>query len=177
MWYGKKAIWVALFFGGLHIAISWLAAGTIPYDALLRALMLAIVAGVIGTVVDQMNTYYDQMLAQNRALTDMNAQLDASQKATLAANKKLNLLSGITRHDIKNQLTALLAYIELSKMIVQDDELKKTVDKEEIVAENILRQIEFTKDYEEIGVNSPQWQNVAELVFQSAPVLERAGAV
>jgi len=122
-----------------------------------------------------MNTYYDQMLAQNRALTDMNAQLDASQKASLAANKKLNLLSSITRHDIKNQLTALLAYIELSKMIVQDDELKKTVDKEEIVAENILRQIEFTKDYEEIGVNSPQWQNVAELVFQSAPVLERAG--
>ncbi len=175
VWYGKKAIWVALFFGGLHIAISWFAAGTVPYDALLRALMLTIVAGVIGTVVDQMNTYYDQMLAQNRVLTDMNARLDASQKASLAANKKLNLLSSITRHDIKNQLTALLAYIELSKMIVQDDELKTTIDKEEIVAENILRQIEFTKDYEEIGVNSPQWQNVAELVLNSVPVLVRAG--
>jgi signal transduction histidine kinase len=175
VWYGKKAIWVALFFGGLHIAISWLAAGTVPYDALIRALILVIVAGVIGTVVDQMNIYYDKMLAQNRVLTDMNAQLDASQKASLAANKKINLLSSITRHDIKNQLTALLTYIELSKMIVQDDELKKTVDKEEIVAYNILRQIEFTKDYEEIGVNAPQWQNVAQQMTHIAPVLKGTG--
>jgi signal transduction histidine kinase len=141
----------------------------------IRALMLLIVAIVIGTVVEQMNRYQDQVRVQNRELKEMNTQLGASQKAFMAANKKLNLLSSITRHDIKNQLTALLAYIELSKMVVQDDELKKTVDKEEIVAENILRQIEFTKDYEEIGVNAPQWQNVAGLVSQSAPVLERSG--
>ncbi len=175
LWYGKKAIWVALFFGGLHIAVSWLLVGTFPPDAMIRALMLLIVAIVIGTVVEQMNTYHNQVHVQNRELKEINAQLDASQKASLAANKKLNLLSSITRHDIKNQLTALLGYIELSKMIVQDDELKKIVDKEEIVADNILRQIEFTKDYEEIGVNAPQWQNVAKLVSQSAPVLERSG--
>lgn len=30
------------------------------------------------------------------------------------ANRKLKLLSGITRHDIQNQLTALLGYIDLS---------------------------------------------------------------
>jgi signal transduction histidine kinase len=175
VWYGKKAIWVALFFGGLHVTVSWLAAGTVPYDALIRALMLVIVAGVIGTVVDQMNTYYDNMLAQNRVLTDMNVQLDASQKAYQAANTKLNLLSGITRHDIKNQLTALLTYIELSRMIAQNDELKATIEKEDIVANNILHQIEFTKNYEDIGVNAPQWQNVAELVLHNASVLEQSG--
>jgi signal transduction histidine kinase len=175
LWYGRKAIWVALFFGGLHIAVSWLLAGAFPSDAVLRALMLLIVAIVIGTVVEQMNRYHDQVRVQNCELKEINVQLDASQKATLAANKKLNLLSSITRHDIKNQLTALLAYIELSKMIVQDNDLKRTVNQEKIVADNILRQIEFTKDYEEIGVNSPQWQNVAELVSQSAPVLERSG--
>jgi signal transduction histidine kinase len=122
-----------------------------------------------------MNRYHDQVRVQNRELKEINAQLDASQKASLAANKKLNLLSSITRHDIKNQLTALLAYIELSKMLVHDDELKKTVNKEEIVANNILRQIEFTKDYEEIGVNAPQWQNVAQQLTLIAPVLEGTG--
>jgi len=34
------------------------------------------------------------------------------------ANKKLNLLSSITRHDITNQLTILLGYLELSKELV-----------------------------------------------------------
>lgn len=175
LWYGRKAIWVALFFGGLHIAVSWLLTGAFPSDAIIRALMLLIVAIVIGTVVEQMNRYHNQVRVQNRELKEINAQLDASQKASLTANKKLNLLSSITRHDIKNQLTALLAYIELSKMIVQDDELKKTVDKEEIVADNILRQIEFTKDYEEIGVNAPQWQNVAQQMTLIAPVLKGTG--
>ncbi len=175
VWYGKKAIWVALFFGGLHVAVSYLINPIFPLDALLRAAMLVIVAAVIGTVVDQMNAYYEQVLAKNRELTEINTRLDASQKAVVAANKKLNLLSSITRHDIKNQLTALLAYIELSKMTAADEEMKATIAKEEIVAGNILRQIEFTKTYEDIGVKAPQWQNVAEEMSALEPVLEGTG--
>ena len=175
VWYGKKAIWVALFFGGLHVAVSWLVAGSFPYDALLRALMLLIVAAVIGSVVDQMNAYYEQLLAKNRELTTMNAQLDASQKAVVTANRKLNLLSSITRHDIKNQLTALLAYIDLSRLITADDQMKAAIEKEETVANNILRQIEFTKMYEDIGVREPQWQNVQEEMAEVAMLLEGTG--
>ena len=175
VWYGKKAIWVALFFGGLHVAVSWIMAGTLPYDAVARAVMLLIVAAVIGTVVDQMNTYYSQVVTQNRELTAMNSQLDASQKAIVMANKKLNLLSGITRHDIKNQLTALLAYIELSKMIATDDEMKNAIEKEEMVANTIVRQLDFTKSYEDIGVKAPQWQNIASEIAEAAPNLESQG--
>ncbi len=175
LWYGRKAIWVALFFGTLHIDVSWLAQGTFPFDALLRALMLIIVAGLIGTVVEQMKKYQDRVLVQNSELQLVNVQLDASRQAFLVANKKLKLLSSITRHDIRNQLTALLAYIELSKMTVQDPELKKTIDKEEVVANNILRQIEFTKTYEDIGVRAPQWQNVAEQISLLSPPLNQAG--
>jgi len=175
VWYGKKAVWVALFFGGLHVAVSYIISPVFPLDALLRALMLLVVAAVIGTVVDQMNAYYEQVLAKNRELTEMNAQLDSSQKAIVVANKKLNLLSSITRHDIKNQLTALLAYIELSKMMATDNEMKAAIEKEEIVANNIVRQIEFTKNYEDIGVNAPQWQNVADEMARVAPLLEGTG--
>ena len=173
LWYGRKAIGIALFFGGLHIAVSWLAAGTFPFDALTRAIMLGIVAVIVGTVVEKMTKYHDQVRVQNRELKDVNGQLDASQKTFLVANKKLNLLSSITRHDIKNQLTALLMYIELTKMTVQDPGLEETIDKEEIVTNNILRQIEFTKTYEDIGVNTPLWQNVAELMSHILPSLEQ----
>jgi len=175
VWYGKKAVWVALFFGGLHVAVSYFITQVVPLDAVLRAIMLLIIAAVIGTVVDKMNSYYNEVLAKNRELVTINAQLDASQKAVVAANRKLNLLSGITRHDIKNQLTALLAYIELTKMMAEDEEVKATIAKEEIVAGNILRQIEFTKTYEDIGVKAPQWQNVAEEMSGLKPVLEGTG--
>ncbi len=176
LWYGRTVIAIALFFGGLQVAISGLLEpGTIPYDAILRALMLVIVAVVIWKIVEKMTSYHDRMLVQNRELKDINLQLDTSRKAFITANKKLNLLSGITRHDIRNQLTALLAYIEISKMSVENPELKTTLDKEEIVANNILRQIEFTRTYEDIGVKAPQWQNVAQLMALISPVTGPAG--
>ena len=174
--YGRTVVAIALFFGALEVGVSWiLAPDIIPYDAVLRALMLVIVAIVIWKTVEKMTRFHDLMLAQNRELKEMNLQLDISQKAFATANRKLNLLSGITRHDIRNQLTALLAYIELSRMTSQNPEMTTTIDKEEMVANNILRQIEFTKTYEDIGVKAPQWSNVAQLMALISPVLDRTG--
>ena len=176
LWYGRTVIAIALFFGGLPIIISWLLEpGTIPYDAILRALMLFVVAVVIWKIVGEMTRYHDRMLVQNHELKEVNLKLDSSRKAFIAANKKLNLLSGITRHDIRNQLTALLTYIELTRMSVQNPEMKTIIDKEEIVANHILRQIEFTRTYEDIGVKAPQWQNVAQLMALISPVTGPAG--
>ena len=98
-----------------------------------------------------------------------------AEEAIRLANKKLNLLSGITRHDIKNQLTALLEYIDLSKMTLQDPDLKKIIDKEEVVAHNIQRQIEFTKEYEDLGVSTPSWQNVKKCIDLGITGLDLSG--
>lgn len=160
LWYGRNAIWIALFFGGLHVAVTWSGTGGISLDSLIRAAMFCIVAFVVGIIAEQMNHYRDQLEVQNRDLKEINTQLDSSKKAFETANKKLNLLSSITRHDIKNQLTALLVYVDLLKMTVREPEVLGFVEKEEIIAQTINRQIEFTKDYEEIGVRAPQWQNV-----------------
>ena len=161
LWYGRKAIWIALFFGGLHIVVSYITLGIISPDALLRALMFIVVAFVVGTIVEQMNCYYTTIVEQNRELTDINTRLDSSQKAFEIANKKLNLLSSITRHDIKNQLMGILGFIELSKEITTDPEMLHFIEQEETGAQTIHRQIEFTKNYEDIGVHAPQWQNIS----------------
>lgn len=81
------------------------------------------------------------------------------------ANKKLNLLSGITRHDILNQLTILKGYQELSKEHLADTGysdliFSKYLEKESAAAETINQQIKFTGDYQNIGIQSPRWQNV-----------------
>jgi PAS domain S-box-containing protein len=87
-----------------------------------------------------------------------------SREALTQANKKLNLLNNVTRHDILNQLTALLGYIELSKQDVTDPGQRKFLDKEEQAATAIRQQILFTRDYQNIGIFSPQWHRVDETI-------------
>lgn len=80
------------------------------------------------------------------------------------ANKKLNLLNSITRHDIINQLTGMRAYIELLKDCVQNKDCVTYVLNQEKAAENIGRQLEFMRSYQDIGVKSPVWQNLPETI-------------
>ena len=87
-------------------------------------------------------------------------------------NRKLNLLSGITRHDIRNQLMALGAYLEISGDTA--DNPAKTlefIEKEKQITRNISDQIDFTKDYEDLGVTSPSWQRVDTVVSDAAASL------
>lgn len=93
------------------------------------------------------------------------------ERALRLANKKLTILSSITRHDILNQLTALRSYLELSKGREKDPVLAGFIANEETAAEAIGRQIEFTRYYENIGINVPRWQDVAHLIRSSGSQL------
>ena len=73
-------------------------------------------------------------------------------------------MNNVTRHDILNQLTALLGFLELSRQDTTDPTILNYLTKEEQVANTIRDQILFTRDYQNIGVQSPQWQNPAEIV-------------
>ncbi len=98
------------------------------------------------------------------SLMDITSQARA-QDAVKLANKKLNLLSGITRHDIKNQLLALSGFLELSKESLADPaRISEYTDKEMHIADTIARLINFTKDYEELGVNVPEWKNIHTII-------------
>lgn len=81
-------------------------------------------------------------------------------------NLKLALLSTVTRHDILNQITAVLLYKELLADTVAAGEPIAAEYASELfkIAEIIERQIRFTGDYQEIGVEAPQWQCVCPIV-------------
>jgi signal transduction histidine kinase len=85
-----------------------------------------------------------------------------AQNALEAANVKLNLLSDITRHDIMNQLTILLGYLNFSKEKIIDPEILAFIGKEERSAMTIKQQIQFTSQYQDIGKQAPKWQNINE---------------
>jgi len=155
IWLQRNAVWIALFFGILHIAVSYMVLGYIPVDAVFRAIMLCIIAFIVGSLVRCMTLYRDEEVRQNR-------ELEKTQAAFQIANKKLNILSSITRHDILNQLTALLGYQEISREMTSDPDLLEIMKKEGNAAQAIRKQIEFTRNYQDIGVYAPVWHNLEE---------------
>jgi signal transduction histidine kinase len=160
LWYGRRAVPVAFFFGALHAADMYLGTGLITPDAIIRAGMLVIVALIAGMAKEQSDSYRDQLLARNRELEKTNVRLVSSQSAFESANKKLNLLSGITRHDINNQILALMGFIGLAGTKTTDPGLLHDIERAQTAVLTIQRQIEFTRNYEDIGVRAPQWQDV-----------------
>ena len=108
-----------------------------------------------GTVIE-----YSGSSASLNVLTDI-TERKLAVDALRQANRQLNLLSSITRHDILNQLMALKGYLELSHEVIDDPTiLTGYIRKEEQAADTIERQITFTRDYQELGVAAPEWQSV-----------------
>jgi len=81
-----------------------------------------------------------------------------------AANRKLTLLSSITRHDINNQLTVQMGYLDILGDSRLDHLQNEYFQKVSTAARRISAMIQFTKEYESIGVNAPVWQNCRTLV-------------
>ncbi|MBT8507583.1 hypothetical protein AZH53_04000 [Methanomicrobiaceae archaeon CYW5] len=88
-----------------------------------------------------------------------------NEQSLKVANKKMNLLSSITRHDIINQVTPVLMYLELSRELCTDNAtLEGYLEKMEQCVNGINSHISFTKDYQDLGLELPVWQSVIQTV-------------
>jgi len=91
--------------------------------------------------------------------------LKQAEKALTTANKKLNLLTSITRHDILNQLTVVQGYLYLLEEMKDDPDAQfESIRKAEIASASIARLISFTRDYQQIGVKAPVWIKLMEII-------------
>ena len=95
-----------------------------------------------------------------RDITERRRDLDALRQA----NKKLNMLSGITRHDIKNKLTVLNGYIALLHKTNPDPLNQNLISRIAAATGQITNLIQFTGEYESVGVHTPVWQDIRGLV-------------
>jgi PAS domain S-box-containing protein len=95
-----------------------------------------------------------------------------AEDALYQANAKLNLLSSITRHDISNDLQVVLGYLEFALEGDLNSSVKKFIEKAQASAKNIEVQILFTRDYQDIGVRSPIWQDVSNVISHSIKTID-----
>ena len=105
------------------------------------------------------------------AITALQSEVNSrvlAEDALLQANKKLTLLSSITRHDINNQLLALNGLLVLLHRKVPDPGLEDYFTRVAKASSRISAMIQFTKEYEQIGVHAPAWQVCRTLVDTAA---------
>jgi PAS domain S-box-containing protein len=93
--------------------------------------------------------------------------LQFSRSLNMAINK-LNLLSSITRHDINNQLTVILGYLDMLESKQRNPTLDLYSQTIAAAANRISTMIQFTKTYESIGTTDPVWQDIWTLVTTAA---------
>lgn len=86
------------------------------------------------------------------------------EEALRQANAKLNLLTSITRHDITNQLQVMKGFLSLMEDVPPGPEYQKYFRNVSDAANRIAAMVEFTKEYEDVGVSAPAWQNCRNLV-------------
>ncbi|MDD1701617.1 MAG: ATP-binding protein [Methanoregula sp.] len=91
-----------------------------------------------------------------------------AEEALAVANNKLILLSNITRHDIFNQITALSCHLDLLGTAKCDPEISAHLNSMEKILEIIRFQLEFTRDYQDLGLKKPAWQDAGAAFTRAA---------
>ena len=90
-----------------------------------------------------------------------------AEEAIRQANKKLNLLASITRHDVLNQMTVIISTIELVKEEDIAPFIRSLMDTAQKAADIVIRLIQFARDYQDIGIAAPRWFSVTELFSEA----------
>jgi PAS domain S-box-containing protein len=88
-----------------------------------------------------------------RDITERRKVLDALH----LANRQLALLTGITRHDILNNVSTARGYLKIAEMKYGDPAQAEYLKKTDSVIIAIKSQIEFTRVYQDLGTHAPQW--------------------
>ncbi|WFN33982.1 PAS domain-containing protein [Methanogenium sp. S4BF] len=92
-------------------------------------------------------------------------------EAIREAQRKIAMLSSVTRHDILNQVTVIRMLYDIMEMtgeISPESDTWEQLSKINDAALAIERQIVFTRDYEDLGSQPPAWQHIGELTDRMA---------
>jgi len=96
---------------------------------------------------------------------DNGVQLKRVNESLTEANEKLNLLNKITRHDMLNTIHTLLGYIELVRQTVPENQPSLIyISEVDTLVHQLWEQVEFTRDYQDIGIQAPVWQGIQKTI-------------
>lgn len=120
----------------------------------------------LNAVNEQIQQAIADLKRSNSRLEQENTERRRVEKALDEANKKLNLMASITRHDVINQLNNQHEFLEsaLSRSTGDPANAWEQVRAAALITTQTLNSVRFTEDYQKVGVKSPQWQDLFTLI-------------
>lgn len=82
-------------------------------------------------------------------------------------SNRLNLLLGITRHDILNNLAVLVSCNEILASRLEDPNTRGMLDLQARAMDTIKKHIDFMREYDSLGIQGPAWQCVEVIALRS----------
>ena len=86
--------------------------------------------------------------------------LKQTEESLHEANQKLRLLTGLTRHDIFNQITVIQGFLDLIQDTPDQTEKTKYLTRIRKASDQIMATIGFTREYEDFGTTYGGWQQM-----------------
>ncbi|MCQ8894813.1 MAG: ATP-binding protein [Methanolinea sp.] len=80
------------------------------------------------------------------------------------SRKKLKELISVIRHDILNQLTILIGFLQYSEDFCQDPQIRDFISREEAAGNAIQSLIELSRSFQDLSLQDPGWQDIPSLV-------------
>ena len=152
--FSKEALPVEQFFSDLERT------GSVHY----KAIPLVTRSGRIIDVefISNVNSLNGHQIIQC-TISDISDRMRA-ERAKILARKNLDMFSSMIRHDILNQLMVVSGSLELAGYGIQEPDLTKHLVRAQTATKTIQRQIIFTREYENLGADTPTWQQVSTVV-------------
>jgi len=91
------------------------------------------------------------------------------------ANAKASLLESIFRHDMRNMLVSAEGYLDLSKKASTLERKETFIDKSRTALGRMEALIEESKDYTDIGMYKPAWNDLEEILKKFEPQVLETG--
>jgi PAS domain S-box-containing protein len=95
--------------------------------------------------------------------------VESKQRSLLNQTKrKLDTLSQITRHDIRNELQIITSIIDVLSDLSLSDPTYHLIEKARISGQKILENLKISDEYQTLGVKDPDWFNINDLIYKAA---------
>ncbi|NMB78891.1 MAG: PAS domain S-box protein [Methanomicrobiales archaeon] len=124
---------------------------------------------------EELNIAYEQLAATEEELRKNFDELNQSQRALEQARKKLSLLNAVTFEDIQNAIFSLSGFINLQIANAQEPSQEKIPRRQEEIVKKIGTSLEFARNYQDMGINPPRWQNVCQVFLFAVSHLDFSG--
>lgn len=126
-------------------------------------------------VNEQLQEFVEELQQTNDELSREIAERQRMERELLDAHHKLQLMTSITHHDIKNQLTVIEGYLELASSGDTTLSREEAISRTREASRRIERIIELTRDFQEVGTVDPKWQDFTSVVDSARRMIDMKG--